>query len=89
MTVDTNVAVSRALSRGVGSGRFVPESYIRQVHGRISEIVPRVLDEGHFDDFVLWDNNGKKAFKIAVMTDGKLEILDPVAWQRFLDKADG
>lgn len=86
VTVDTEVAVARAQSRGVRSGRFVPENTIRDTHRRISEIIPRVLDEGHFDDFVLWDNNGAKAFKVATASGGRLEVFDPVAWERFLSK---
>jgi len=86
VTVDSDVAVSRALARGKETGRFVPEEYNRATHANVSRIVPRVLAEGHFDDFVLWDNNGKAAFKVAVMKNGKLDILDPKAWQRFLDK---
>ena len=89
VTIDTEVAVARSAIRGAKTGRFVPNEYIRQVHGRLSSVVPRALNEGHFDDFVLWDNNGKKAFRVAKMTDGKLEILDPKAWKRFLDKAPG
>ena len=65
----------------------MPEEYIRDVHETISEIVPRAINAGHVDDFVLWDNNGAKAFRVATMNDGVLEILDPAAWERFLSKA--
>ena len=37
--------------------------------------------------FVLWRRARKEAFKIAELFDGKLVIMDPKAWQRFLDKA--
>ena len=89
VTIDTEAAVARSAVRGAETGRFVPDEYIRQVHGRLSSVVPRALNEGHFDDFVLWDNNGKAAFRVAQVADGKLEILDPKAWKRFLDKAPG
>ena len=90
VTVDTDEAVRRAVLRAERSGRGVPKDVIRDTHISISDVLPRVLKEGgHFDDFVLWDNNGAEAFKVAIMRDGVLDILDPVAWQRFLDKAPG
>jgi predicted ABC-type ATPase len=89
VTVDTETAVARAQARGERSGRFVPETFIREVHRNISSLVPRALEEGLFDEFTLWDNNGAagSAKVIARYRDGQLTVLDEDLWQRFLAKA--
>lgn len=84
VTVDTEVAMERMLSRGRRTGRYVPEAYVRGVHANIREILPRAIEEGLFDDLTIWDNNGATAIPMARVRDGVLEILDEDAWARFL-----
>lgn len=88
VTVDTDVAIQRANARGAKSGRFVPETVISEIHRNVSIVVPRAIENGLFDEFVLWDNNGSTAFKVAEAVGRELTIYDEAAWQRFLAKAN-
>lgn len=96
VTVDTNEAVRRAEARRLGLiargrvGRKVPETYLRSVHKTISQILPRAIEEGLFDELTLYDTNGPPGTSTLVLTmrDGKLTIHDQAAWDRFLAKAN-
>jgi predicted ABC-type ATPase len=89
VTVDVETAIQRAASRGARTGRFVPETVIREIHRGVSNVFPQAVENGLFDEFVLWDNNGPTAIKIAEGTGNRLRILNAAAWQRFLAKATG
>lgn len=89
VTVDTDTAVARADARGRHTGRFVPETFIREVHRNISQVLPRAIENGLFDELTVWDNNGAAgaAKVIARYADGRLTVLDQGLWARFLAKA--
>lgn len=87
VTVDTETAITRMVKRGQRTGRFVPESYVREVHAGISEVLPQVIQRGYFDEFTLWDNNGAQLIKVATAKGSRLTIHDQAAWERFLAKA--
>jgi predicted ABC-type ATPase len=89
ITIDTETAVERAQLRGLKSGRFVLPTAIREIHRNISDILPRAIREGLFDEVTVWDNNGAAgaARVIARYRDGRLTVLDQALWQRFLAKA--
>lgn len=91
VTIDTDEAVKRMLSRAARSGRYVPEKVLRETHASVSKILPRAIDDDLFDTLVLWDNNaeGKAAEIIARWEKGKpLEILDRKKWEKFVAKGD-
>ena len=87
VTVDTDVAVQRMLDRGAQAGRFVPESYLREVHKSISSTLPRVMREGLFDEVELWDTTSGVPVKVASAIGDQLTIHDESLWKRFLAKA--
>jgi predicted ABC-type ATPase len=87
VTIDTDEAVRRMKKRGGRTGRFVPEAYMRGVHKNISQVLPKAINDGLFDELTLWDNNGAKPFIIATAKGTQLNILDQNAWERFLAKA--
>ena len=81
---DPEAAVQAALERGVKTGRFVPESVIRNTYENLRTVVPASVDK--FDVFRLYDNNGPKgsAFLAAEKpSGGSLTIHDQAAWDRF------
>lgn len=85
VTVNTEVAVSRARVRGEKTGRVVPDSVIRETHSRVSTILPKAVQEGVFDSVRLWDtNNGTRL--IFSHNNGKSTIVDGDAYQSFLGK---
>lgn len=88
VTCDTDTAVQRANDRGDQTGRYVAEPIVRATHRAVSEVYPQVAKE--FDHTELVDTNGGSPRLIARGTRGNdLDILDPLAYQAFLDKANG
>lgn len=87
VTCDTETAVQRCVNRAREEKRYVPEDRIRNLHAKVSEILPQIAKE--FDEVRLYDTNGSKAVLIAVGGNGKdLVPLDEKLYQRFLDKAN-
>jgi predicted ABC-type ATPase len=86
VTVPTDVAVSRSMARAEKTGRYVPETFIRECHASVSRVVPQAIERGLFDDFHLWDTSGSKSVHVASAKGSVLEIHDQKMWQSFLDK---
>ena len=89
-TAEIATALKRNAERYAKTGRMVPPPYVRDVHKKISQIVPDAVRQGVFDDFELYDmNKAGEAIKVATYTkkDG-LKILDNNLYGNFLAKAD-
>ena len=87
VTVDTDEAIRRMRLRGERTGRFVPETYLRETHKNISVTIPRAMTEGQFDEITLWDTNGPELLRVATSNrGGTITIYDEAGWQRFLAK---
>jgi predicted ABC-type ATPase len=86
-TVPTDVAIARANDRGRKTGRYVPETVIRQTHAGVSSVFPQVA--GRFDEVNLFDTTTAKPRLIAKGGKGKLEIVDQAGYDAFLAKAGG
>jgi HK97 family phage portal protein len=85
VTVDTNEAVRRAEERGAKTGRFVPETFIRDTHAAVSRVLPQAVAHGLFHTLNVYDtSNG--VTKIASAEGNKLTIHDHEAWSRFIAK---
>ena len=83
-TVPTDVAIARANDRGRKTGRYVPETVIRQTHAGVSSVFPQVA--GKFDEINLFDTTGRPRL-IAKGGKGKLNIIDQAGYDSFLAKA--
>jgi len=89
-TAEIATALERNYQRYIKTGRRVLPEYVRNVHKKVSEIVPEAIRKGVFDDFELYDmNKAGEAIKVATYTkkDG-LKILDNNLYGNFLAKAD-
>ena len=89
-TAEIVTALKRNAARYAKTGRMVPPEYVRDVHRKISQIVPEAIRAGVFDDFELYDmNKAGEAILVATYTkkDG-LRILDNNLYGNFLAKAD-
>lgn len=89
-TAEIATALERNYQRYIKTGRRVLPEYVRNVHRKVSEIVPEAIRKGVFDDFELYDmNKAGEAIKVATFTkkDG-LKILDNNLYGNFLAKAD-
>lgn len=86
---DTDLAVEFSNLRGKQTGRFVPETYIRETHRQVSITLPQAVERGLFDEVTLWDTNASGNPRI-VMTAGRnlpTVIHDQKLWDDFLRKA--
>jgi len=86
VTVDTEVAVARAAERAAKTGRYVPETFLRETHAGVSRVVPEAIRQGLFDEFELYHTNGPKPALVATAKGRDLVIRDPQAWESFVKK---
>jgi predicted ABC-type ATPase len=85
-TTDLDTALKRNAERAKTDGRMVPNSFLRYSHSQVSALFPRFVANGSFDEAHLYDTTGD-AKKIATYQNGSLEVHDPKAYRKFLDKA--
>jgi predicted ABC-type ATPase len=94
-TIPTDLAVDRAEDRadrpafpGARVGRVVPESVIRETHAGVSRVLPKIIEEGAFDEVRLYDTTMRNAVLIARASDGRtLDVVDRQRYSEFLAKA--
>lgn len=97
VTVPTDVAIERSNARagtplyeGSPFGRLVEENIVRGTHETVSDVFPKAVEAGVFDDFQLWDTSGPKSTKPTLVVQGNgnhLSVLDPEKWDEFKGKA--
>jgi predicted ABC-type ATPase len=89
VTVDIEEAFKRNDERFAKTGRKVPTSFVEECHAHVSDIVPKLMQDGTFSELELYDtNNGKVPVKVASYVNGKMEILNLSLWDRFLRKSE-
>lgn len=89
VNADTDVAVVRATGRALGSGRWVPEPTIREVHENVSKNFPHILglaQSGMITDLRMFDTNGREPIQMVGVEDGEPVIHDRATYERFLAK---
>jgi len=88
VTVPTEVAIPRAMERGIKQGRIVPEKDIRRIHAEVSRIFPQIAPE--FDHVVLYDTSGPKGSKPVMIAEcfrgQPIQVKNQKLWQAFLGK---
>ena len=72
-TVPTDVAISRALARAEKTGRYVNLDTIRDIHKKVSQILPEIAAE--FDIVKLYDTTDGA---ILIATGGNGQPLTPI-----------
>lgn len=87
VTVDVETAVQRNIDRAKRTGRYLPESVLRENHAAVSAVFPTIAMSGLFQTVDLYDTSSGKAIRIAHAESKKLDVIDKTAWQKFLDKA--
>jgi predicted ABC-type ATPase len=73
---DIDTAVDRAVSRGITTGRVVPESVIRGSHEGVASVVPALIDGGKFDRLTLFENTNNPVKMGETNDDGDFVVLD-------------
>jgi predicted ABC-type ATPase len=89
VTVPTQLALDRAVTRERQTGRGIPPSAIKEAHIGVSKIFPDAVAAGTFDHVTLWDTEHTVEtgpVKIAEGHGKSLTVHDPVRWQAFVDK---
>lgn len=88
-TVHPDTAWARAQARGDATGRYVPETYLRETHASISSVFPQALERGLYDNARLWDtNSGTPKLVVSYSRDSGITVHDPVAWAQFRSYAN-
>ena len=88
VTLDTDLSLKLAQARAKKTGRVVPESFIKGSNRNIAELIPKIIERNLFDELYLWDTNINGTPRLILkMIDGKLEVLEPDLYQKFLSKA--
>lgn len=86
-TIPTDLAVQRAAERAAKTGRFVPETYIRESHAAISDVLPQAVERNLFDEVRLWNTESRPPRLIMESVDGVTTIVDQGLWEEFLAKS--
>lgn len=84
VTVPTRVAQQRAKARAIKTGRKVPLAQIKNIHQKVSEILPQIADK--FDHIELYENTYKPV-KIMSGEGGKIQVHNENLYDNFLKKA--
>jgi hypothetical protein len=84
-TTDLKTALARNAARAKTDGRMVPPSFLEFSHRSVSQLFPKAINDGLFDEAHLYDTT-KAPRKIASYVDGNLSILDQAAWDNFIRK---
>lgn len=90
VTIDTETSVERATARAKASGREVPEDYIRAMHKEISKLVPRLAENGVFDELRLYNNEGARGSKPVLIFEQKgkkITVYNERLYKKFLAQA--
>ena len=88
VTLDTDLSLKLAQARAKKTGRVVPESFIKSSNRNIAELIPRIIEKNLYDELYLWDTNINGTPRLILkMIDGKLEVMQPELYEKFLTKA--
>lgn len=83
VTVPVETAIARAEQRGKKTGRFVPESVLREAHKGATTAFQELAARGAADRMTLVDNGGATPVKLATLEGGELRIQDPAGYAEF------
>jgi predicted ABC-type ATPase len=88
VSLPTDLAVKLAHLRGEKTGRFVPETVLRETHAAVSQTLPKAMRAGLFDRVTLHDTTieGHPVLVASSNRSGKIKIHNKVLWQAFLQK---
>jgi predicted ABC-type ATPase len=87
-TCPTELALKRAEARGRATGRYVPETFIRETHAAVSRIYPEAVRHGLFDRSELHDTTGQTPILIASSEGTTLTVHDQDRWKAFVAKGE-
>jgi len=86
-TVSIKVALDRNIDRAKKTGRFVPESFIKQSHKSVSSIFPALAKAGVVNSLKLYDTENGVKLIASQEKNGTINVLDKTLYSQFLDKA--
>ena len=88
-TNDVDLALKLAQARGEKTGRYVPETMLRETHANVSITLPRALEAHLFDSVKLYDTNIYGHARLIATGDRKgYTVVDPQLWATFKGKAN-
>ena len=82
-----DLAVRLAYERGQKTGRFVPETFLREAHVAVSRTFEAAVERGLFDSVQLYDTDILGTPRLVLSGDRKgYSVHDEALWQTFKDK---
>ena len=84
VSVPTRIAIQRSLARAKKTGRQVPIGQVKNIHKKVSEILPQIADK--FDHVELYDNTYKPV-RIMSGDKGKITIDSENLYKNFVKKS--
>lgn len=86
VTVPVEIAIARAEERGKRSGRFVPESVLREAHKGATNAFQDLVARGAADKMTLVDNGGSDPVRLASYENGTLKIHNDSGYAAFKER---
>jgi predicted ABC-type ATPase len=80
-SVPVETAIARNLARAEKTGRYVPESFIRQAYGSINHIMAKAAKNGLFDELTVWDTTSRTPSKIIEAKGKNITVYDEEKWK--------
>lgn len=85
VTLPTELAIKNARERGERTGRFVPDEVVRATHVGVSQTFPAIVHK--FDSVKLYDTSERGNTRLILSgVAGNIDIIDPKAYNEFLEK---
>jgi len=88
VTVDVNTAIARSLERARMTGRYMPESVLRENHRLVSHIFPSLAESGMLARIRLFDTSYPSPKLVVSAIGANLTVHDVEDYRRFLYKAN-
>lgn len=87
---DVDLAIRLAHARGEKTGRYVPESFIRETHRAVSNTFIEATGRNLYDHVELYDTNQKGNPRLVAVGDRKsFSVKDQQLWKDFIAKGNG
>jgi predicted ABC-type ATPase len=86
VTAPVDEAIRRAEQRGKETGRFVPETFLRETHAAVSRTFPEAIRQGLFDSAELHDTTTRPPTLVASAIGKVLTIHSAEHWDAFVKK---
>lgn len=80
-SIPVETALARNLARAEKTGRYVPETFIRNAYGSINNIIAKAAKNGLFDEMTVWDTTSRTPSKIMEAKGKSITVYNEEKWK--------